>query len=78
MNSFVLVYCCCFSQIWSIIKTEVKLGVSHNRQKSTCPQTIRLSLAGCIRSVSVALWNVDDKATMVFMKRFYQHLKRRQ
>ena len=36
-------------------KTEVKLGVSHNRQKSTCTQTIRLSLAGCARSVLLAL-----------------------
>ena len=46
-------------------KTEVKLGVSHNRQKSTCRKTVRISLAGWSRSVLVALWNIDDKATMV-------------
>jgi len=43
----------------------VKLGVSHNGQKSACRKTIRISLAGCARSVLVALWNRDDKATMV-------------
>ena len=43
----------------------MKLGVFHNRQKSACPKTIRISLTGCPRSVLVALWNIDDKATMV-------------
>ena len=46
-------------------KTEVKPGASHNGQKSTCPKTIRISLTGCARSVLVAPWNIDDKATMV-------------
>ena len=65
INSFVPAYCCCFSQLWRIIKTEVKLGVSHNGQQSTCRKTIRISLTCCARSVLVALWNIDDKATMV-------------
>ena len=46
-------------------KTEVKLGASHNGQKSTCRKTVRISLARCARSVLVALWSIDDKATMV-------------
>ena len=41
----------------------MKLGVSHN--ESTGRKTISISLAGCARSVLVALWNIDDKATMV-------------
>ena len=32
-------------------------------------------LAAGARSVLVALWAIDDKATMVFMKSFHQHLK---
>ena len=32
-------------------------------------------LAAGARSVLVALWAIDDEATMVFMKKFYQHLK---
>mgnify|MGYP007058644592 FL=1 len=43
----------------------MKLGVSHNGQKSTCRKTICISVAGCARSVLVALWNIDHKATMV-------------
>ena len=43
----------------------MKLGVSHNRQKSSCRKTISISLAGFARSVLVELWNIDDKATMV-------------
>ena len=34
----------------------------------------RAFLAAGARSVLVALWAIDDKATMVFMKSFYQHL----
>ena len=49
--------------------TEVKLVVSHNGQTSTCRKTIRISLASFARSVLVALWNIDDKAAMVIMKR---------
>ncbi|XP_067024119.1 tetratricopeptide repeat protein 28-like [Acropora muricata] len=35
----------------------------------------RAFLAAGARSVLVALWAIDDEATMEFMKRFYQHLK---
>ena len=35
----------------------------------------RAFLAAGARSVLVALWEIDDEATMVFMKSFYQHLK---
>ena len=34
----------------------------------------RAFLEAGARSVLVALWEIDDKATMVFMKSFYQHL----
>ena len=66
MNSFVLAYSAVdFRNFGVSFKTEVKVGVSHNGQKSTCRKTLRISLAGCARSVLVALWNIDDKATMV-------------
>ena len=67
LNSFA--YCRCFSQLWSIIE-EVELGVSDNGQKSTSRETLRISLVAGARSVLVALWDIDDKATMVFMKCF--------
>ena len=35
----------------------------------------RAFLSAGARSVLVALWSVDDEATMVFMKSFYQHLR---
>ena len=35
----------------------------------------RAFLAAGTRSVLVSLWSIDDDATMVFMKIFYQHLK---
>ena len=34
-------------------KIGVKLGVSHNGRKSACRTTIRISMAGCARSVLV-------------------------
>ena len=43
----------------------MKHCVSHNEQRSACHKAIRISLTGCASSVSVALWNIDDKATMV-------------
>ena len=30
------------------------------------------------RSVLATLWAIDDEATQVFMKRFYQHLRNRE
>ena len=35
----------------------------------------RAFLAAGARSVLVTLWAIDDEATMMFMKSFYQHLK---
>ena len=35
----------------------------------------RVFLAAGARSVLVILWAIDDEATMMFMKSFYQHLK---
>ena len=35
----------------------------------------RAFLAAGARSELVTLWGIDDQATMVFMKSFYQHLK---
>ena len=35
----------------------------------------RAFLASGARSVLISLWAIDDEATMVFMKTFYQHLK---
>ena len=35
----------------------------------------RAFLAAGARSVFVTLWAIDDEATMVFMKSFYEHLK---
>ena len=66
MNSFVLAYSAVvFRKFGVSFKTEVKLGASHNGQKATCRKTVRISLAGCARSVLVALRNRDDEATMV-------------
>ena len=31
----------------------MKLGISHNGQKSTCRKTIRIFLAGCARSATM-------------------------
>ena len=36
----------------------------------------RTFLAAGARSVLVTLWVIDDEATMMFMKSFYQHLKK--
>ena len=35
----------------------------------------RAFLAAGARSVLVTVWEIDDEATMMFMKSFYQHLK---
>ena len=56
-----LVLSCCLSGRRRILKGVVGIG--------------RAFLAAGARSVMVALWAIDDGATMVFMKSFYQHLK---
>ncbi|XP_044167776.1 tetratricopeptide repeat protein 28-like [Acropora millepora] len=54
---------CCHSGRGRILKGEGVVGIA------------RAFLAAGARSVLVALWAIDDEATMVFMKSFYQHLK---
>ena len=58
-----VVLSCCHSGRGKMLKGEGVVGIA------------RVFLAAGARSVLVALWAIDDEATMVFMKSFYQHLK---
>ena len=58
-----VVLSCCHSGRGRILKGEDVVGIA------------RAFLAAGARSVLVALWVIDDEATMVFMKGFYQHLR---
>ncbi|XP_044183620.1 tetratricopeptide repeat protein 28-like, partial [Acropora millepora] len=58
-----VVLSCCHSGRGKMLKGEGVVGIA------------RAFLAAGARSVLVALWAIDDEATMVFMKSFYQHLK---
>ena len=58
-----VVLSCCHSGRGRILKGEGVVGIA------------RAFLAAGARSVLVTLWAIDDEATMVFMKHFYQHLK---
>ena len=58
-----VVLSCCHSGRGRISKGEGVVGIA------------RAFLAAGARSVLVALWAIDDEATMVFMKSFYQQLK---
>ncbi|XP_074607827.1 uncharacterized protein LOC141860581 [Acropora palmata] len=58
-----VVLSCCHSGQGRMLKGEGVVGIA------------RAFLAAGARSVLVALWAIDDEATMVFMKSFYQHLK---
>ena len=58
-----VVLSCCHSGQGRMLKGEGVVGIA------------RAFLAAGARSVLVALWEIDDEATMVFMKSFYQHLK---
>ena len=58
-----VVLSCCHSGRGRILKGEGVVGVA------------RAFLAAGARSVLVALWAIDDEATMVFMNSFYQNLK---
>ena len=58
-----VVLSCCHSGRGRILKGEGVVGIA------------RAFLAAGARSVLVALWAIDDEATKVFMKSFYQHLK---
>ena len=63
LRARLVVLSCCHSGRGRIFKGEGVVGIA------------RAFLAAGARSVLVALWAIDDEATMVFMKSFYQHLK---
>ena len=65
LRARLVVLSCCHSGRGRILKGEGVVGIA------------RAFLAAGARSVLVALWAIDDEATMVFMKSFYQHLKER-
>ena len=58
-----VVLSCCHSGRGRILKGDGVVGIA------------RAFLAAGARSVLVTLWAIDDEATMVFMKSFYQNLK---
>ena len=58
-----VVLSCCHSGRGRISKGEGVVGIA------------RAFLAAGARSVLVAMWAIDDEATMMFMKSFYQQLK---
>ena len=64
LRARLVVLSCCHSGRGRILKGEGVVGIAH------------AFLAAGARSVLVALWAIDDEATMVFMKGFYQHLKK--
>ena len=63
LRARLVVLSCCHSGRGRILKGEGVVGIA------------RAFLAAGARSVLIALWAIDDEATMVFMKSFYQHLK---
>ena len=63
LRARLVVLSCCHSGRGRIFKGEGVVGIA------------RAFLAAGARSVLVTLWAIDDEATMVFMKSFYQHLK---
>ena len=63
LQARLVVLSCCHSGGGRTLKDEGVVGIA------------RAFLAAGARSVLVALWAIDDEATMVFMKSFYQHLK---
>ena len=64
LRARLVVLSCCHSGRGRILKGEGVVGIA------------RAFLAAGARSVLVTLWAIDDEATMVFMKSFYQHLKK--
>ena len=62
LRAHLVVLSCCHSGRGRVLKGEGVVGIA------------RAFLAAGSRSVLVALWAIDDEATMVFMKSFYQHL----
>ncbi|XP_044169000.1 tetratricopeptide repeat protein 28-like [Acropora millepora] len=63
LRARLVVLSCCHSGRGRILKGEGVVGIA------------RAFLAAGARSVLISLWAIDDEATMVFMKNFYQHLK---
>ena len=63
LRASLVVLSCCHSGQGKILKGEGVVGIA------------RAFLAAGARSVLVSLWAINDEATMVFMKSFYQHLK---
>ena len=63
LRARLVVLSCCHSGRGRVLKGEGVVGIA------------RAFLAAGARSVLVTLWAIDDEATMVFMKRFYQQLK---
>ena len=63
LRAHLVVLSCCHSGRGRVLKGEGVVGIA------------RAFLAAGARSVLVTLWAIDDEATMVFMKSFYQHLK---
>ena len=64
LRARLVVLSCCHSGRGRILKGEGVVGIA------------RAFLTAGARSVLVSLWAIDDEATMVFMKRFYQYLKK--
>ena len=64
LRARLVVLSCCHSGRGRILKGEGVVGIA------------RAFLAAGARSVLISLWAIDDEATMVFMKSFYQHLKK--
>ena len=64
LRARLVVLSCCHSGRGTILKGEGVVGIA------------RAFLAAGARSVLVALWAIGDEATMVFMKSFYQQLKK--
>ena len=63
LRARLVVLSCCHSGRGRILKGEGVVGIA------------RAFLAAGARSVLISMWAIDDEATMVFMKSFYQHLR---
>ncbi|XP_074637023.1 uncharacterized protein LOC141895164, partial [Acropora palmata] len=63
LGARLVVLSCCHSGKGRILKGEGVVGIA------------RAFLASGARSVLISLWAIDDEATTMFMKSFYQHLK---
>ena len=63
LRARLVVLSCCHSGRGRILKGEGVVGIA------------RAFLAAGARSVLISLWAIDDEATMVLIKNFYQHLK---